>query len=103
MSGDRHRRCGDMAVQMRMLWKGVTPEQYDEVRRVVRWEEDTPDGAIFHVASFDDKGAHITDVWASADAFNDFVETRLNAGVAQVGLEGQPEVEILPAHAVFIP
>jgi hypothetical protein len=91
-----------MAVQMRMLWRGVTPEQYDEVRKLVRWEEDVPKGAIFHVASFDDEGAHITDAWESAEDFNTFVESRLMAGVQQAGLPGDPEVEILPAHAVFI-
>jgi hypothetical protein len=91
-----------MAVQMRMLWRGVTAEQYDEVRQLVRWEEDVPKGAILHVASFDDEGAHITDAWESADDFNAFVESRLMAGVQQAGLVGEPEVEILPAHAVFI-
>jgi len=45
----------------------------------------------------------VTDVWASADDFNRSVEPRLMPGVQQIGIAGQPEVEITDAHRMFAP
>ena len=92
-----------MAIQMIMRWDGVTQEQYDEARKIVNWEGDAPTGAIHHVASFDGKGARITDVWESAEDFQRFVDELLTPGVEKVGIKGEPQVEIYPAHAVFAP
>jgi hypothetical protein len=89
-----------MAVVMSMNWAGVTAEQYDAVRDAVKWE-DGVDGGVFHVAWFQDGSMRVVDVWESAEAFDAFVNDRLMPGVAQVGLEGQPEVDIQPAHRVF--
>ena len=92
-----------MPVMMHMEWDGVTSAQYDVVRERVKWETDVPDGAVLHVASFDDQGAHITDVWESAEAFERFVSDRLTPVTQAVGLPGEPRVAIRPAHAVFTP
>jgi hypothetical protein len=92
-----------MAILLRMDWGGATREQYDELRKVVNWEGDHPDGARSHVAAFDDAGAHINDTWESAEAFQKFNDERLAPGVAKVGIAGQPQVTIYDAHAVFIP
>jgi hypothetical protein len=73
-----------MSIVMNMRWQGVTAEQYDQARELVNWEGDVPDGAKFHVASFDGTGLRVTDVWASADHFNRFVEQRLMPGVQLV-------------------
>ena len=69
---------------MIMKWQGITASQYDEVRKIVNWEGNRPKGAIFHVASFGDNALHVTDIWESADDFNDFVQNRLMPGVMQV-------------------
>jgi hypothetical protein len=92
-----------MPTVMSMKWSGVTPEQYEEARGVINWEGDVADGARFHVAWFDDSGLRVTDLWDSAEAFQSFVESRLMPGVQQVGIEGEPEVELTEAHAVFAP
>jgi hypothetical protein len=92
-----------MAVVMQMTWAGVTPEQYDQVRKLVNWEGNVPGGAMFHVAAFNAEGARVTDIWESGEQFNEFVQNRLMPGVQQVGIAGQPEVEILPTHAIFTP
>ena len=92
-----------MATAVFMEWAGVTSGQYDEVRKIVDWEGDTPDGAVLHVATFDADGAHIVDVWDSEDAFNHFMEQRLAAGVEKVGVQGQPNVTFRPVHALFTP
>jgi len=92
-----------MAVVMFMEWDGVTMEQYDAARKLVNWEGDTPAGAMLHVAAITDKGLRVTDLWQSAEAFQTFVEKRLTPGVKQVGIQGEPRVQIHPVHALFTP
>lgn len=90
-------------IVMNMKWDNVTPEQYEAVRNLVDWEGNRPKGGNFHVASFGDGAMHVTDIWDSADDFNNFVQTRLMPGVQEVGLNTQPEVHIYPLHAVYLP
>jgi hypothetical protein len=90
-------------IAMLMDWEGVTPEQYDKAREIVRWDKEPAPGGLFHVAGFDEHGLHVTDVWESAAAFDTFLRERLMPGVAQVGIPGQPKVEIVPVHAIFTP
>ena len=92
-----------MPVMMIMEWKGVTADQYEQVRRSVKWETDVPDGAIFHVASIGDGALHVTDIWRSPDDFNRFVQERLTAGVQQAGIQSQPDVKVYPVQAIFNP
>ena len=91
-----------MATVMRMKWSSVSPEQYDAARDAVNWEGDPPDGGIYHIAWFDD-GLNVVDVWESADDFNRFADERLMPGIAQLGIEGQPDVRFYPMHACFAP
>ena len=60
-----------------MLWSEASLAQYDESRDKVRWEQDVPEGAVFHVAWMGDDGLHVVDVWESEAAFNTFAENRL--------------------------
>ncbi|WP_042387390.1 hypothetical protein [Streptacidiphilus melanogenes] len=91
-----------MAVVMTMRWAGVTPEQYDSVRDMVRWEQDTPAGAFLHVASFEGGALHVTDVWQSQADFERFFADRLAAAVKEAGIEGEPETSFRPLHRRFI-
>jgi hypothetical protein len=90
-------------IAMLMTWKEITPELYDRAREIVNWEGDPAPGGLFHVAGFDEHGLHVVDVWESVEQFNEFVQTRLNPGIAQLGDFGQPQVEIVPVHALFAP
>lgn len=92
-----------MRIVMFMEWDGVTPAQYDAARDVVKWETDAAPGGVLHVATFTDKGLRVTDVWESAEDFQRFVQTRLMPGVRQVGIPGEPKVEVYPLHALFTP
>ncbi len=91
-----------MAVVMTMRWTGVTPQQYDTVRELVRWEEDTPADAHLHVASFEDGALHVTDVWESPAHFERFFTDRLAAAIKEAGIEGEPETRFTPLHRRFI-
>lgn len=92
-----------MPIIMNMQWAGVTREQYEQVRKLVNWEGDRPPGGLLHVASFAPDGLRVTDLWDSAEQFNQFVEQRLMAGVQKAGISTQPKVEITPVHALFTP
>jgi hypothetical protein len=91
-----------MPIVMMKKWKGITAERYDKARKLVNWERNVPKGTIFHVAS-DKEGARVTDVWESAEEFNNFVKTRLMPGVQQLGIAAEPAVEIYPTHTIFAP
>ena len=92
-----------MAIVMRMRWSGVTPEQYDQVRRTVDWVHNTPDGAHVHLASFDQDGVlQCFDVWESEAQLNEFLSSRIMPAVQQVGVQTAPEVQLDPCHELFI-
>ena len=92
-----------MRVVMMMKWDGVTTAQYEQLRKIVNWEGNKPKGAVFHVAAFGSNAIRVTDIWESADDFNSFVQNRLMPGVAQAGIAGQPQVEVYPLHAIYVP
>ena len=92
-----------MTVMMQMTSNGIGAKEYEAMRNHVNWEGDVPPGAMFHVVAITDDGVRVTDVWESAEAFNDFVENRLMPGVQKLGIPGEPQVEILPAHTIFAP
>ena len=92
-----------MAVVMQMTWDGIGGEEYQAARKHMNWEGDVPDGAMFHVVAVTGSGVRVTDVWESGEAFDAFVRDPLMPGVQELGIPGQPQVEILAAHAIFAP
>jgi hypothetical protein len=94
-----------MPTVMSMHWPKIKQEDYDRALEHVDWEGNTPDGAIFHVAWFDDQdGFHVLDLWESPDQFNRFVEERLMPGLQELGIDaGEPNVRMTEAHRVFTP
>jgi hypothetical protein len=93
-----------MPTVMYMDWPEVTREQYDEALEKIGWERDVPDGALFHVAWFDESdGFHVVDLWESGDHFNRFVDERLMPAVREIGIQGEPKVRMTQAHRVFAP
>jgi hypothetical protein len=91
-----------MAVVMEMVWAEVSLENYDQALAGVRWEEEPPDGAIFHVAWMADDGFHVLDVWESESEFNQFAENRLMPVVkGQLNFPGEPKIKFSRAHRFF--
>ena len=92
-----------MATVMTMYWPEVSLEQYDQARKEINWEGNTPQGAKFHVAWMGTDGFHVLDLWDSPEDFQRFTEQRLMPGIQKIGIQGQPKVEMFEAHAVFAP
>ena len=92
-----------MRIVMSMKWDGVTPDQYDELRKSVRWEHEKPDGAVAHFAGFHNNSLRVTDIWESETDLNNFLHNRLMPGVAKIGIQTQPQVDVFPLYATFVP
>ena len=92
-----------MASVLQMRWDDMTPDQYDALRPIVRWENEYPEGVIFHVAWFDGGGINVIEVWNSREQFDRFMQDRLAPGIQQVGVESRPDITWSDAHAVFNP
>ncbi|WP_406837681.1 hypothetical protein ACICHK_17785 [Streptomyces sp. AHU1] len=92
----------DMAIVMSMHWAEATPEQYDTVRDAVQWEEVPGAGGQMHVAWFDARGLHVTDVWESQQAFETFFAERLAPAVQKAGITGTPDTSFHPLHRRYI-
>ncbi len=91
-----------MAIMMIMKWEGVSLDQYEEAKRLVRWEEDRPIGGKLHLTAHDGTGLRITDVWDSAEAFQAFVDDRLTPAIMQIGIQQAPDVEVYPLHDLYL-
>jgi hypothetical protein len=78
----------------------ISKDQYEAIRKEVHWEDKLPPGAIFHAAGFEENGrAHVADIWESADALNDFAQTRLMPAFQKFRLN-PPTVEVYPTHNI---
>jgi len=91
-----------MAVLAIFTGKGITKKMYEALRPEVNWEQNPPQGAVFHAASFDDKGdLHVCDVWESADVMNQFVNTKLLPAMKKLNVPA-PSVNVYPVHNVNV-
>lgn len=82
---------------------GVTPEQYDAVRRECGWLDEAPTGGMGHLTWWEGDDCHNCDVWESEEAFAAFGENRLGPAMAKVGVDAELKVSFHPAHEVFLP
>ena len=87
---------------------GVTNELLDAVTDEMGVDAEIPPGAILHVHFEKDGLAHGVDVWDSAEAYQQFVQSTLMPAMGKVaaarGLDmsnmGEPEVTITEVHRV---
>jgi hypothetical protein len=92
-----------MAILWMLEWEGITPEQYESLRREVNWEGDVPDGLEYHVAAFSEKSLIVIEVWESPDHVQPFIDGRLLPAVGALGIRSMPKVDLYPAQAIFAP
>ena len=89
-----------MAILAIFTGEGITQEMYDALRTEVDWEHQQPQGAIIHVASFDEHGdAHVADVWSSPENLDNFVNTRLMPAMQKLNMP-PPDVAVFPVHNI---
>jgi hypothetical protein len=89
-----------MPVAAVMEFKSATLEQYDEVIERMGF---APGGAgapggLFHWVTATDGGIRVTDVWETAEQFQQFAETQIGPITQEIGVEGPPEVTTYEVH-----
>ena len=92
-----------MAVIAHVVVKGVTSEEYDKVRAECGWLDEAPEGGMAHLTWFEGDTCQNIDAWESEEAFGAFAENKLGPAMARVGVTAQPEINLYPAHEVFLP
>ena len=91
-----------MAVVMTFEWEGFTPAQYDELRDKVCWDDDPPEGGVFHVCWFEDGGIRVLDVWESEQDFRRFFNERLRPVLKEdMNVRGEPKYQFRRIHSKF--
>jgi hypothetical protein len=86
-----------MAVLVKYILSGVTPEIYDNIRERVGWEREIPPGAMFHAVGFNGDTLHEVDVWTTETEMRDYFERRVAPVAATLGV-ALPEPEVYPVH-----
>jgi hypothetical protein len=89
-----------MPVAVVMEFKDGTLEQYDAVIERMGFE---PGGAgapggLFHWVTQTDDGIRVTDVWESAEQFQQFADERIGPITQEVGVPGPPELSFHDLH-----
>ena len=90
-----------MAVAMFMHWPGVTSDQYDAVMARLGLDANPAAGGVLHVATLTDEGLEVCDVWQTEQAFHSFLEQRMLPVVTELGIEGEPEIRLVPLHNLY--
>jgi hypothetical protein len=89
-----------MPIVVSLSWPHVTPDDYDALDELVRYEEDPPEGAVSHTAWFTESGLRVVDVWRTRQDFERFADERLMTAALQVsGFHGEPLVKFHRLHA----
>jgi len=84
----------------------ATVDQYNQVHEAVHPEDDPPDGLIMHCGGEIDGGKiRVWDVWESQAKFDEFMEARLGAAIADaMGADTAPtKVEVIDIIDLTIP
>lgn len=89
-----------MAVAIEMNFRGMTTDQYDQIRAKMGLEPRgaTPPGAISHWVAKTDDGMRVVDVWESREAYDKFAAEQIGPYSAEVGLTEAPEMRYYDVH-----
>lgn len=94
-----------MVVAVIQKFVGATVEQYDQVLEKMGLRAGTagPPGQLFHWAAATENGLLITDVWESAEQFQQWAEEKTGPLAASVGVTDPPTVTMHQVHAFLLP
>ncbi len=94
-----------MAVVFEVVFAGLSPEQYDQLKEKVGWVASPPVGGISHIVGWEGNDCHGIDVWESEEAwgaFGAFGKDRMGPAAAELGIS----IDAVPAfhepHEVLI-
>lgn len=88
-----------MAVGVVLDFAGATLEQYDQIVEKMGFTPGGPGGpgGLFHWVTATDGGIRVTDVWESAERFQQFAQEKIGPMSAEFGL-GEPTITFHEVH-----
>jgi hypothetical protein len=90
-----------MAVTVFMHWRGITPGQYDALMTRLDLDVNPAAGEVLHLAAFTEEGLEVCDVWQTEQAFRGFLEQRMRPAATELGIEGEPEIQLVPLRNLY--
>jgi hypothetical protein len=91
-----------MPVVLEVVFPGLSPQHYDQLKAKVGWVESPPIGGISHIVWWEGDDCHGVDIWESEEAWATFGQDRMGPAAAELGIS----IEAVPAfhqpHEVLI-
>ncbi len=91
-----------MAVILEVVFQGLSPQQYDQLKEKVGWVDSPPVGGISHVVWWEGDDCHGIDVWESEDAWAAFGQDRMGPAAAELGIAMEAGPLFHDAHEILI-
>jgi len=91
-----------MAVILEVVFQGLSPQQYDQLKEKVGWVESPPAGGISHFAWWEGNDCHGIDVWESEEAWAAFGQDRMGPAAAELGISMEAAPLFHEAHEILI-
>jgi uncharacterized protein (DUF1684 family) len=94
-----------MPVAIVMEFKGATLEQYDEVIERMGFEPGGPGapGGLSHWVAATGDGIRVTDVWESAEEYQQFAEEQIGPYARDAGIPAPPQLTFYEVHNHLTP
>ena len=91
-----------MAVILEVVFEGLSPQQYDQLKEKVGWVESPPAGGISHLVWWEGNDCHGIDVWESEEAWGAFGKDRMGPAAAELGISMEATPVFHTAHEILI-
>lgn len=91
-----------MAVVMEMVFRGLSPQHYDELKDKVGWVDAPPAGGFSHFVWWEGADCHGIDVWESEEAWAAFGQDRMGPAAAELGISMEATPIFHEAHEILI-
>jgi hypothetical protein len=100
--GPRIRSEEKMAVVLEVVFPGLSPAQYDQLKEKVGWVASPPVGGISHTVWWEGDDCHGIDVWESEEAWGAFGKERMGPAAAELGISIDSVPTFHEPHEVLI-
>jgi hypothetical protein len=89
-----------MPVAIVMDFEGGTLEQYDEILERMGFARGGEGvvGGLFHWVTKTDTGIRVTDVWETAEQYQEFAEEHIGPITQEVGVPAPPQLTFYDVH-----
>jgi hypothetical protein len=91
-----------MTVVLELVFPGLSPDNYDQLKAKVGWVESPPTGGISHIVWWEGDDCHGIDVWESEKAWETFGNDRMGPAAAELGIAMQAVPAFHSPHEVLI-